>query len=129
MIKFDTSRITIIFLTFVTLFSIVIFNLYILQIRQTVFFSHLAQQQYNVTKTAQPTRAEIYDRNGHALALNKDTYAAFIIPKKLEKPDAIKKFLAQYFPEAYKRFIKYPKAHFLYLKRRLTLEEKNLIEK
>lgn len=129
MLKIDRSRIAFVFFGFILFFFILIFNLYILQIRQSIFFNQLANQQYNITKTAKPARAEIFDRNGQVLALNKDTYAAFIIPKKLEQVVEIKEFLKTNFPDAYQRLSKYPKAHFLYVKRRLTPEDKEIIIK
>ncbi len=128
MITINKSRLASIFFIFIGLFIALLIRIYILQIKQTGFFSGLAHQQHNVTKTARPTRAEIYDRNGQIIALNKETYAAFIIPAKLEDKEKITLFLKIHFPDAHKRLLKHPKSHFLYIKRRLSPKEKTTIE-
>lgn len=94
-------------------------NLYSLQIKQRDFFAKLANKQYNVTVTQRPPRALILDRNGKPLALNKDAYSAFIMPKLLKQPDSLKKFLKAQYPKAYERLQKRPDAHFLFVKRHL----------
>lgn len=117
-----------IFLFFLLLYSIVIFNLYTVQIRQTGYFKNLANQQYNVTHTITPIRAEIFDRNGLPIAVNKDSIAAFIIPSKLEHDHEVKQFLARHFDSAYSRLMQNSNLHFLYIKRRLTETEIEILK-
>ncbi len=122
------TRLAYLFFIFMTIFIGLLIRIYILQIKQTAFFSGLAHQQHNVTKISRPTRAEIYDRNGQTIALNKETYAAFILPSKLKEGKKVADFLKIYFPDAHNRLLKNQKSHFLYIKRRLNLKEKMTIE-
>lgn len=123
-----SARLIGIFFIFSCLYLIIFINLYILQIKQTGFFTNLAQQQYHVTLTQMPPRAEIYDRFGKALALNKESLAAFIIPTNLEEPEKVTQFLKKHFNQAYQRFIQQQTHNFLYIKRRLNAEQQALIE-
>ena len=78
--------------------------------------------------TSTPTRALIFDRTGMPLALNKESMSAFIIPSKLEQPGALKKFLQKHFGAACARLKRNQASHFMYIKRRLTDEEIELIK-
>lgn len=122
------SRLIILFFFFVLLYVLVLFNLYVVQIKRSDFFKSLAQRQYTMTVTSTPPRAVIYDRTGQALAINKESMSAFIIPSKLEDEEGIKKFLAKHFKSAAERLSKNMKSHFLYIKRRLIPKEIDLIE-
>ena len=126
--NFKKLRITSIFFICLLMGLIGIVYLYYLQIHQHTFFIHLAQQQYNVTITAYPPRAFIVDRNNQPLALNKDSIAAFILPKKTPPSKELITFLHLHFLDAYKRLKHIKKQHFFYIKRRLSEEEINFIE-
>lgn len=106
-----------------------VLNLFFLQVIQNRFFTSLGQKQYNVNVTSLPARASIIDRDGKLLAFNKDSTAAFILPRVLDESDATKAFLQKHFPPAAKRLKNNPQAHFLYVKRRLTPDEMHLIQK
>lgn len=121
-------RTTCIFFLFTSLFCIALIHLFSLQIKQHSFFSSLGNKQYHVTVTNHPPRAAIVDRNNVPLALNKESLAAFILPKTIEKPQELKRFLKKHFPAALERWRKRPESHFLYVKRKLTDEERTLIE-
>jgi cell division protein FtsI (penicillin-binding protein 3) len=120
-------RVFVIFSLFVLLYIILIVNLYTIQVRHSTFFSTLGQQQYHFTVTTMPVRAEINDRNGQPLALNKDSLAAFIIPQRLEQPHLVATFLKKHFTQAHQRLDKNKQSQFMYLKRRLTEKEIELI--
>jgi cell division protein FtsI (penicillin-binding protein 3) len=122
-------RLSSLFFLFVSLYIIVFGNLYVLQIRQSHFFSNLGKQQYHVTVTQTSPRAEILDRNNVPLAMNKDNMAAFITPHHLEQPEKLKQFLAAHFPQAAERLNKNKHSHFLFIKRRLTDKQLELINK
>ena len=82
-----------------------------------------------MTVTVTPPRAEIYDRTGvQPLALNNEAIAAFIVPKKIKHRETLIPFLNEHFPEAALRLQKQPTSHFMYLKRRLSGDEIELIE-
>ncbi len=115
-----------VFLIFCSLYSIVLFNLYSIQIKQHNFFVDLAQKQYNVSVTTMPPRAEIYDRDMRPIALNQDNLSAFVLPKEIKNPKQLKAFVKQHFPQAFKRITR-TDTHFVYLKRRLTPQELHLI--
>ncbi|MBA3954453.1 penicillin-binding protein 2 [Candidatus Dependentiae bacterium] len=129
MIPNHKSRLTMLFFIFVAVYTVLMINLYSIQVRQNTYFSHLGSQQYKVTVTSIPPRAEIYDRNGQALALNKESLAAFLIPQRLEQPEAVIQFLKKHFPQAATRLAHSKKSHFMYIKRRLTDAQQELIQK
>lgn len=120
-------RTTFIFLFFCGLFSIIFLHLFYLQIKQHNFFLDKAKKQYYVTVTKPCARASILDRNNNPLALNRDSLAAFILPKTIKNKSLVKKFLQTHFPEALKQWNRKPKAHFLYVKRNLSQTEQALI--
>lgn len=122
------TRGTIIFFIFCLLYLIILMNLYLIQILQKPFFTQLAKRQHNMTITLPAPRAPILDRTGKKfLALNKDSVSAFIVPASLESPEKVSQFLKVNFPQAYRRMKANPHAQFLYIKRRLTKEQIELI--
>lgn len=128
MIQLSKPKTGIIFLFFALAYLIVLANLIYLQLIQHTFFTQLGQKQYHVTITSYPPRGLILDRNGKFLAINKDSLAAFILPKQLENKKQLESFLAKYFPAARERLKTHSNAHFLYVQRRLSPEQIDLIE-
>lgn len=128
MIQLSKQKAGIIFLFFGLAYAIVLANLVYLQLIQHTFFTQLGQKQYHVTLTSHPPRGLILDRNGKFLAINKDSLAAFILPKQLEDKKQLESFLAKHFPAARERLRTHPHAHFLYVQRRLSPEQIQLIE-
>lgn len=123
-------RASIIFLCFCFFYTAILFNLYLIQIKNHDFYAHLGEKQYNVTVTQAPPRAPIYDRTGKVcLALNKESVSAFILPKSLEEPQLLKPFLKKHFPQAFERLGQQNNSYFMYVKRRLTDEQISLIKK
>lgn len=120
-------RAALVFFIFCLLYACIIFNLYLIQIKNHEFYAHLGQKQYHVTITQAPPRAIIYDRYGNGLAINKESISAFILPKSLEKPDEVKAFLKKHFPQAFERLKTHTNSYFMYIKRRLSPEHINLI--
>ncbi len=121
-------RSMLIFLVFCSLYSIVLFNLYCIQIRNRDFYSNLGTKQYNVTITQTPGRALIYDRHRHPLTLNKQQYSAFVLPKKLEHPETLESFLHKYFPQGKERLYIHRSSPFVFIKRKLTNVDVALIK-
>ncbi len=117
------------FFLFCVLFSIALIHLYGLQIRQHTFFSDLGKKQYYLTLTTYPPRALIYDRNGLPLALNKESISAFIMPHQIKDKEKLTIFLQTYFPAALTRLEEKKHAYFVYVKRRITPDEQQLIER
>lgn len=121
-------RITIVFLVFCFFYSVILFNLYLIQIKNHDFYAHLGEKQYIVTLTQTPPRAPIYDRSGNFLALNKDSVSAFILPKSIDEPEKLTAFLAVHFPQALERLEEHTDSYFMYIKRRLSAEQIKLIQ-
>ena len=122
-------RATIIFFVFGMLYAIIAINLYLIQITHHDFYTNLAYQQYNVTITKTPPRAPIFDRTGkHYLAMNKNCVSAFVLPTQLTSPETLEPFLHHHFPQALKRLHVNRNKHFMFIKRKLTPEQQQLIE-
>ena len=121
-------RSTIVFFVFIMLYSIIGLNLYVIQIKHHDFYKKLAEQQYHVTITKTPSRGPIFDRSGrNYLAMNKDYVAAFILPTQLTNKKSTLQFLEKHFPHAAKRFKQNKHKHFMFVKRRLSAAEIELI--
>lgn len=125
--EIHSVRVVSVFFIFLLLYLVALCNLYVLQVKQSNYFEQLAHQQYHVTITKNPARAEIRDRNGKALAINKDSLAAFITPHDLHNKEALVQFLKKHYPKAAQRLIKQHKSQFMYIKRRLTKEQIDLL--
>ena len=122
-------RSTIIFFFFTMLYAAVGINLYVIQIKQHDFYKKLAEQQYHVTITQPPLRGPIFDRTGqNYLAMNKDYIAAFILPTQMKDKKQTLKFLKKHFPHMIARFEKNKHKHFMFIKRRLSPKEIELIK-
>jgi len=122
------TRTVFVFFIFCALYLIILFNLYLIQVKQSAFFSYLGKKQYNVTVSRYAARAEIFDRNGQPLALNKDCLSAFILPNQLKNPKKTKQFLQKEFPHAYKALQKNTGKKFMFVHRNLTTKQKLLVE-
>lgn len=121
-------RSAVVFLFFCCAYFIIIASLYTIQIKRRSFFVHLGQQQYSVTIKQHPPRGLIYDCNNNFLALNQDTLSAFILPNQIEKIEKLEPFLKKNFPQALQRLQANPQSQFMYVKRKLTDQEQQLIE-
>ncbi len=121
-------RSTVTFLFFSGLYLIIGIALYKIQIKQHDFYTKIAEQQYHVTITQRPPRGNIMDRTGkNYLAMNCDYISAFILPTRMTHNTETKKLLKKHFPDAFERLQKNPTKHFLFVKRRLSPEEQQLI--
>jgi len=111
------------------LFTIIAINLYFIQVYNSAFYMHLAEQQHHVTVSQYPPRADIYDRTGkQLLACNKECVSAFLIPNELKNPEAVTAFLRSHFPQAVAQLKKQKRKPFMYIRRKLTPEQVNVIK-
>jgi cell division protein FtsI (penicillin-binding protein 3) len=117
-----------IFCCIMSCYGIIIFNLYKIQITQQDFFKNLGEKQYNITTTTLPERAYIYDRNGTPIAVNKMSYAAFLLPKQIVHYDAVVKFLEQHFPTSCARLTQAHDKNFFFIARKLTDDQLRIIQ-
>lgn len=122
-------RIATVYLVFIGVVAIIWINLVNVQIIKHSFFKGLAKKQYEVSLTVPQPRALIIDRKRNPLALNKDSIAAFILPKQLEKPEEVYALLRAHFPQAYSRIKNVHHSYFNYVKRKLSTEDITLIER
>jgi len=128
--KMYKIRTVFVFLAFCLLYIAILFNLYLIQVRQSSFFAHLGQQQYNVTVSHSPVRAEILDRTGkQPLAINKDCLSAFILPKQLNEPEKVAAFFKQQFPRAWQRLQTRGDKNFMFVQRKLNEKQLALLTK
>jgi cell division protein FtsI (penicillin-binding protein 3) len=113
----------------ITFFTVIVAKLFWIQIINHSFYLTCAERQYFFTLTEYPPRAPIFDRTGtNYLALNKESLAAFIIPTEIQDRPALEAFLKRHFPTVLERLKEQDHKKFLYVARRLTLEQKMLIE-
>ena len=123
------NRLTIVFFLFVAFYGFLVLSLYRVQIQRADFFKDRAQKQYATTMTVTPPREEIFDRSGvQPLALNQEAIAAFVVPSKLKHSDSLLSFLSEHFKGAAKRLERSRTSQLLYIKRRLTPADLELIE-
>lgn len=116
-------RSSLFFILLCGLYSILVANLYLIQIRDTAFFTQLGSHQYTVTLKQTPPRALIVDRHSKPLAINHDSISAFILPTKLTNPQALKTFLSEHFPSALAQLATHSHKHFMYVQRKLSSEQ------
>ena len=129
MIKTYTSRTAVVFFVFCFLYAAMFVNVFFIQIIRHRFYMQLGQQQYQVVISVDPARAAIYDRSQqHLLAMTNESIAAFILPHQIEHPQKLATFLKTHFPAAYQRWMSHKNSYFLYVKRRLTAQQLQLIE-
>jgi cell division protein FtsI (penicillin-binding protein 3) len=122
-------RLNVIFLFFLLFYGALCVNLYIIQVKQNSFFKAMAQNQYATIISTSPPRALILDRNSKPLALNITRLTAFIIPSKITEPEKLRAFLSEHYPQARTRLDENPELHFMYVKRHLSEQEIDNIEK
>ncbi len=122
-------RTAFIFFSFCGLYLVILLNLFLIQIWNNQFFSTLGSHQYQVTITQLPPRAPIVDRTGtQYLAINKECMSAFIMPNQLKQKENVILFLQKNFPNASQQLQKKQKKAFMYVKRRLSDNEINIIQ-
>lgn len=125
--SFEHVRSFFIFFILICLYGIIVANLYVIQVKQQSFFTNLGEKQYNISTTTLPERAQIFDRNGTPVALNKDSFAAFIIPKQITDRTIIQAFLDEHFPGAAQRLTTSWDKNFFFISRKLTSEQEGII--
>lgn len=111
----------------VLLYATIIARLYYVQVVQQDFYKNLAEKQYSIHVTTLPERAYIFDRNGTPVALHKDTFSAFFLPKQIKEKQKLIEFVSKHFPAAQERMADCWDKNFFFIARRLTDKEQELI--
>lgn len=122
------QRVTTIFILFCCLYVIVILNLYRIQIKNYQFFQELGQKQYSTLITIPTPRASIVDRHGNLIAMNKPCISAYLVPTECYQDKDVRAFLRQHFPDAFYRLQEHSTNSFMFVKRRLTTSQQELIK-
>ncbi len=114
------ARLSIIFIFFAFIFTAITVRLYRLQIAQHALFARLATQQYSVQVELPPSRGQIFDRTGAAIACNYQRMSAFVLPHQLKDEKGTHAYLKKHFPKAQESLTKNPKRKFVWLERGLN---------
>lgn len=108
---------------FFFLFMVIAVRLFLLQVCQKSFFTHLAHGQYGVRIKMDQPRATIYDRSGNVqVAFNREVPSVFILPGQLTNAAQLEKFLLENYKDVYLRLKANPNRHFLWVDRKITPE-------
>ncbi len=89
------TRQLIIFIVFLSLFSLLIARLFYIQAIRHNFYYQIADEQHNVSVQLPPVRGTIYDRNMRPLAINLNAESVYANPRLIkDKPKVIKEISA-----------------------------------
>ncbi len=117
-----------IFSILLILYCIIIGNLYRMQVTQQDFFTRMGEKQYSISITTLPERAYIFDKNGTPIAINKDSFSAFVLPKQTIDRSATQEFLEKHFPSAATRLTESWDKNFFFIARKLTDAQQEIIK-
>ena len=129
--RLEKNRIIFVFTCFCLFFLLVLGKAFKVQLIDSSDLIVRANSQFLREATVYPKRGNIYDRSGHPLALNVQTYSIFAIPKSTDGKNEVYRKLASIIPElSYKEMITTIKKRkrFTWLGRKLRLT-KNQVEK
>jgi len=124
--RIEKNRIIFVFTCFCFFFLLVLGKALKVQILDADELMARANSQFLRQVTVYPKRGNIYDRNGHPLALNVQTYSIFSIPKVEAVNKATFKKLSKIVPELeYNEILKtmHKRSKFTWLGRKLRLSE------
>jgi len=99
------GKISVIYFLFIVLFLLLGYRLYNLQIIENSKYTDQAESLHNTTRVLTPKRGLIYfqDKNREytPVAINKNFYSLYAVPKEIENPEETSKFLSQIIPLSY----------------------------
>lgn len=129
--RVEKNRIIFVFTCFCLFFLLVLGKAFKVQLIDASDLIVRANSQFLRQAVVYPKRGNIYDRSGHPLALNVQTYSIFTIPKSTEGKYDVYKKLAKIVPElSYKEMITTVKKRkkFTWLGRKLRLSKDQVEE-
>jgi cell division protein FtsI (penicillin-binding protein 3) len=97
--RLEKNRIIFVFTCFCLFFLLVLGKAFKVQLIDAGDLIVRANSQFLREATVYPKRGNIYDRSGHPLALNVQTYSIFAIPKSTDKKIDVYKKLSKIIPE------------------------------
>lgn len=124
--RVEKNRIIFVFTCFCLFFLLVLGKAFKVQLIDASDLIVRANSQFLRQATVYPKRGNIYDRSGHPLALNVQTYSIFTIPKATDGKSDVYKKLAKIVPElSYKEMMSTIKKRkkFTWLGRKLRLSK------
>ena len=124
--RVEKNRIIFIFTCFCLFFLLVLGKAFKVQLIDAGDLIVRANSQFLRQATIYPKRGNIYDRNGHPLALNVQTYSIFTIPKATNGKNEVYRKLSKIVPELnYNEMISVVKKRkkFTWLSRKLRLNK------
>lgn len=107
---FMTWRLWIAPCIFFVVFLIIILRLYVLQVRESSFYSELAKNQHAVSADLLPKRGEIFLREReqlYPLAVNRTYYTVYAVPKEVKDVEETVRFLGEIFERDAQEFKKF----------------------
>lgn len=124
--RVEKNRIIFVFTCFCLFFLLVLGKAFKVQLIDAGDLIVRANSQFLRQATVYPKRGNIYDRSGHPLALNVQTYSIFTIPKATEGKNEVYKKLSKIVPElSYKEMVSSVKKRkrFTWIGRKLKLSK------
>ncbi len=117
------TRIKIVGIFFIFLFAILIYNDYLIQIKENKKYKNLAQKEHIYTLSIGTERGIIYDKDRNPLAVNIKLPSIYAIPGKIENPEKVAQILSKILDLNYKDTLKKlkKKAYFVWIKRKVPL--------
>jgi cell division protein FtsI (penicillin-binding protein 3) len=129
--RVEKNRIIFVFTCFCLFFLLVLGKAFKVQLIDASDLIVRANSQFLRQVTVYPKRGNIYDRNGHPIALNVQTYSIFTIPKSTDGKNDVYKKLAKIIPEiSYNEMISNIKKRkkFTWIARKLKLTKSQVEE-
>lgn len=124
-------RLGLIYLSFFTFFSLVVFRLVQLQVLPNEDLSQLSQRQFTRTDKKAPYRLPIYDRNREELAVSTPVFSIYAHPKKLASRKKTALLLSRQLGGASSKWLQKldPKKNFVWIQRQISEEKANELKK
>ena len=131
MLERDKNKIYIIFILFCLFFSVIIGRAFFIQIINKKKLLAYSEDQLLRKAVVFPNRGNIYDRNGHPMAINIQTYNIFSIPKMIKDKEKAFRKLSRIVPgltvTKLRKTLKKRK-RFTWVERQIRLDKKQVIE-
>lgn len=107
----------------------ILLNYFYLAFFKYQFFKNMALRQHQTISTISPERSTIFDTNGIPVAFSRNSYSAFICPKKIANYKQLIEYLNNNFPNISENLKRYKNKYFMYIKRHLTKSEMKELER
>ncbi|QQS61075.1 MAG: penicillin-binding protein 2 [Candidatus Moraniibacteriota bacterium] len=106
----ETWRMNLLAFSFLLFFLVIVFRLYVLQIKDASFYAELAKNQHAVSSDLLPKRGEIFLREKdqlYPLAVNRVYFTVYAVPKEVKNVEETTRFLGEVFGQDKNDFKKF----------------------